>query len=222
VPTTAAGLFIFAALLAPGFIHYVQRRRAVPQRTLSPLVETATLTTVSIVTNLVALGFFALIRTALPEHTPDVQRLLLEGKEYAAARTGYLFGWAALLLGLSCVLAFIIGVRPHWIARFTERFAPAIVDVSAWYHAFEDGPENAKVYLGCDLKDGTYVAGYLDWYSTEVAETADRDFVIAEPIEIRMPGDADSALVDFPRVVISARDTARLYVSYVAEEPSGL
>jgi len=221
VPTTAAELFIFAALLAPGFIHYVQRRRAVPQRTLSPLVETATLTTVSILTNLVALGVFSLIRMALPEHTPDVQRLMLEGKEYAAARTGYLFGWGALLLAFSCVLAFVIGIRPRWIARFTERFAPAIVDVSAWYHVFEDGPEDAKVYIGCDLKDGTYVAGYLDWYSTEVAETADRDLVIAEPIEIRMPGEVNSASVDFPRLVISARDTARLYVSYVAEEPSG-
>ena len=65
------------------------------------MVETATLTTVSILTNLVALGVFSLIRMALPEHTPDVQRLMLEGKEYAAARTGYLFGWGALLLAFS-------------------------------------------------------------------------------------------------------------------------
>lgn len=151
-----------------------------------------------------------------PDHTPEVERLLLEGSKYAAPRLGYLLLWGAALLFLSSSLAVVLGVRPRLIQAVAERFTPAIVDVSAWYHVFDEGPEGAKVYVGCDLRDGSYVAGYLDWYSTEVDETADRDFVIAEPITYRPPNDdEDQTIEGFPRLVLSARDVARLFVSYV-------
>jgi len=55
--------------------------------------------------------------------------------------------------------------------------------------------------------------------STEVVETADRDFVIAEPITYRPPNSSeDRTIRGFSRLVLSARDVARLYVSYVAPE----
>jgi hypothetical protein len=47
MPTTLSGLLIFVVLIVPGLTHYVQRRARTPQRTLSPLVETAALITVS-------------------------------------------------------------------------------------------------------------------------------------------------------------------------------
>lgn len=216
MPTTVAGLVIFGALLLPGFLHYVQRRSRVPQRSLSPLVELATLTSISILTNAVAFGIFGLVRVLLPNHTPDIRRLVLEGSVYAAPRLGYLALWAAALLATSSTLAILLGIRPRPIAAAIELVTPAIVDVSAWYHVFDEGPEGAHVYVGCDLKDGWYVGGFLDWSSTEVNETSDRDFVLAEPITYRPPDDAeDRTISGFSRLVVSARDTARLYVSYV-------
>lgn len=125
-------------------------------------------------------------------------------------------------LALSSGLAVLLGVRPRFIQTIAERFTPAIVDVSAWYHVFDEGPEDARVYVGCDLRDGSYVGGLLDWYSTDVDETADRDFVIAEPITYRPPdSDEDGTIEGFSRLVLSARDVARLYVSYVdAAQPA--
>ncbi len=183
-------------------------------------MEATTLATVSILTNAVALGVFGVVRALFPRHTPDPGRLLLEGTSYAAPRLGYLLLWAALVLTMSSALAFLLGVRPRMIEAVVERFTPAIVDVSAWYHVFDGGPKGSKVYLGCDLRDGSYVGGWLDWYSTEVHESADRDFVMAEPITYRPPdSDEDRAIMGFSRLVLSARDVARLYVSYVGPTP---
>lgn len=113
-------------------------------------------------------------------------------------------------------------MRPGWFSALSTRLVfPAIVDVSAWYHVFEGGPAGAFVYVGCDLQDGPCVGGFLEWYSTDVEETADRDFVLAEPITFRPPGDSeesqDQQLPGVSRIVLSARDVARLYVSYIDE-----
>ncbi len=185
-------------------------------------METATLTTVSIATNAFAIGLFGIVRTLLPNNTPEMRRLLLEGSAYAAPRLGYLLLWGAAILTASSGLALILGMRPRVIEAVGERFAPAIVDVSAWYHAFDEGPEDAGVYVGCDLQDGSYVGGLLDWYSTEVQETADRDFVIAEPITYRSADSQEDRMIEgFSRLVLSARDVARLYVSYIDADDHG-
>jgi hypothetical protein len=217
VPTTLGGLLLFVVLLVPGFIHYVQRRSTIPQRELSPLVETATLATVSIATNGVTLGAFGLLRMTVPRHTPETRRLLLEGSRYAGSRLGYLALWGAGLLLASCALAFALSIRPRPLRWLSEQFTPAIVDVSAWYHVFEEGPDDASVYVGCELKDGTYFGGTLEWYSTEVAETADRDVVLAAPITLRPADGKPREIEDVSRLVISARELSRVYVSYVAE-----
>lgn len=171
-------------------------------------------------TNATAIGVFGVVRAILPSHTPEPRRLLLEGSLYAAPRLGYLLAWAGVLLAMSSGLALFLGVRPRMIEAVAERFTPAIVEVSAWYHVFDEGPAGAEVYVGCDLRDGSYVGGWLDWYSTEVQESADRDFVVAEPITYRPPeGGEDRTIVGFSRLILSARDVARLYVSYVDATP---
>jgi hypothetical protein len=216
MPTTLGGLLVFVLLMVPGFVHYVQRRSRVPQRELSPLVETATVATVSIATTSLALVVFAMGRVWVPEHLPDVTRLIDEGSSYIAPRPGYVLGWSAAVVLLSSLFAFVLAARVGPVGRFASRFTPALVDVSAWYQVFEGGPEDARVYLGCDLHDGSYMGGTLDWYSTEVKESAHRDLVLAAPITFRATGDPD--LVEVPgvsRVILSAREMARLYVSYV-------
>ncbi len=219
MPTTLGGLLIFVVLLVPGLLHYVQRRSRVPQRSLSPLVETATLATVSVATNALAIGAFGLVRSLSPGHTPDVGRLVLEGAQYGAPRLGYLLLWSAGVMALSSALAVVLGIRPRWLRTASTRLAPVIVDVSAWYHVFEAAPEDALVYLGCDLQDGAYVGGTLEWYSTEVEETPNRDLSIAEPITYRPAGESDPQILPgVARVVLSAGDVARMYVSYIAAD----
>jgi len=143
----------------------------------------------------------------------------LEGSTYAAPRLGYLLIWGAALILLSSAFAYTLGTRPKPIAWIANRFTPRIVDISAWYHVFEEGPADASVFVGCDLRDGSYLSGTLDWYSTEVEESADRDFVLAQPLELRPPGAKASAKVqDVERMVVSARDVARFYVAYLKDE----
>lgn len=213
MPSTIGGLALFVSLLVPGLLSYVQRRRRAPQRTLSALVESATLASISLVTNVSALAVFAVLRSALPAHTPDVRRLLTERSSYVAERSGYVLAWSVALIALSCVIALVVGNPPARIRHLVGRFAPVIVDSSAWYQVFEEGQLDDRVFIGCDLRDGTYVSGYLDWYSTEVDETADRDLVLAAPITVRTDG--ESAIADFPRLVVSAREIARLWVSFI-------
>lgn len=111
MPTTLVGFVIFVALLTPGFLNYIQRRSLVPQAQLSPLVETATLSSVSLATNLVMLGLFGLTRTVFPNHTPDVRKLVITPKAYISARPGYILAWASALLLLSCATAVLWGRR---------------------------------------------------------------------------------------------------------------
>jgi hypothetical protein len=221
VPTTLGGLVVFVLLLVPGFVHYIQRRQAVPQRSLSPLVETATLATVSLATIAVAAAVFGLARTFLPDHSPDIRRLLVDGMEYAAPRVGYLLVWAGALLLFSSTLALLLAMRLGPLGSLSTRFAPAIVDVSAWYHEFEEGPPGTFVYLGCDLRDGSYMGGILEWYSTAVEETADRDLALASPITFQPPSEGEEPqaedLEGVSRVIVSARDVVRIYVSYINE-----
>jgi hypothetical protein len=216
VPTTLVGLFVFVAFLVPGFVQYVQRRRRVPQRSLSPLVETATLLTTSLLTNAIVLALFGVFRSVWPGHSPDVRRIFVYGGSYSYPRLGYLGVWTLGLLAASCTLAALIGAPPRFLRPLSRRFAPLIVDTTSWVQAFDEAPEGTAVFVGCDLRDGTYISGYLDWFSTELEETGDRDLLLAAPITVKRGPEPED--IEFPRVVVSARDIVRLYASYVPQE----
>ena len=214
MPSTVGGVLIFVTFLIPGFLSYLQRRRSVPQRRLSSLVEVATFVTVSAATNLAALLVFVAVRLITPRHTPNVEALFTKGMQYIDPRVGYMLAWALALLGVSSLLAVLVGRR----VGFLGRLAPVIVDVSAWYQVFEDAPEGSRVFVGCDLSDGTYVSGYLSWYNTDVDEVADRDLVLAAPITVKAAGKSSRSA--FSRIILSAREITRLSVSYLADVPA--
>jgi hypothetical protein len=209
MPTTLGGLAIFIVFLTPGFLNYIQRKWRVPQRKLSPLVEVATFLSVSVFTNLFAIGLFAITRAFLPRHTPDVQQVLLQGTAYIFPRIGYIVAWSLGVLAVSCTVAVLIG---SGVIPFDRLITPVIIDNSAWYQVFDSAPENAKIYVGCDLSDGSYVSGYLDYYNTDVDEVADRDLVLAAPIEIKRDGKTETS--GFQQMILSARSMIRLSVYF--------
>jgi hypothetical protein len=222
MPTTFLGLAIFVAFLIPGFLQAGQRRlRMVPndERKLSPLAETISIATVSLFTGLIALALFALARIFLPHHSPEIRRLFGEGGDYAYPRLGYLGLWAFAAFAVSCTAAFVIGVQPRWLRRLS-RFTPLVVETSLWYQVLDnDVPEDTRPYVGCDLRDGGYVAGFVDWFNVDSAETGDRDLVLSGPIIYKQStSDNESKqLDDVARVVVSARDIVRMFVSYVGD-----
>jgi hypothetical protein len=209
-------LGIFIVLLIPGLLHYLQRRRRVPQRTLSPLIETATLLTVSLGVDLATVGAFAVVRWIIPHSTPNPEQILIRPASYTYHQIGYLTLWLAGLLLFASFLAIMLG-RFAGDLTFPSFLTPLVVDVSAWYQVFENGPVGYTVYVACDLEDGSYIAGTLDWYSTQLEETSDRDFALAGPFSFEKDG-AESDLEGFDRVILSARQVCRIYVSFVAPE----
>lgn len=217
MPTTLVGLIIFLAFLTPGFLHYIQRRALAPEGPLSPLVETATLTTISLVTNLAALGAFGLIRTFLPDHTPDIGKLLAPNSTYVRDYPAYILTWSTAVLGLSSCLAVVLARYEGVRRAITAQLTPVIFDISSWYYLFEKAPPGHFVYVGCQLRDSSYLGGRVDWYSTETKETGDRELVLAAPL-LQQQGERTTELLGVERVIIAAREIVALRVSFVQEE----
>ncbi len=65
------------------------------------------------------------------------------------------------------------------------------------------------------MGDGAYVGGVLEWFSTAVEETDDRDLALAAPLSYRPPHDTEDRVLDAERLVVSNRDIVRMLVSYV-------
>ena len=218
MPTTVVSLVIFIAFLFPGFVFFLQRGRSPVKPKLSPLAETVSFLAVSVLTNLVAVVVFAALRLVLSRHTPDIRKLILEGSSYIAPRTGYLLGWGLIALAISVGLAFLLGWRSTTdgaVNRVVSRIFPILADVSAWYHVFEDEvPHGTQVYVGCDMRNGVYVCGYLAWYNTSLDDIPDRDLVLSKP-QIRAIEGAVLGPSGFQTMVVAARDIVRLHVSYL-------
>ncbi len=219
MPTTALGLIVFVAFLVPGFISYSQRRQLTITPKVSPLMETASIVTISLVTNLAALSLLVVARLLWGEEVaPDVRAMIGDGWIYTNRHLPKVFAWSLGLLTISCGLAFV-SARPNRVSnRIRSWIAPVITNDPAWYHVFESGPPDTYIYVTCLVSDGVRIEGFLDWYSTEPDETSDRDLVLAEPITITnargVPCRSDAS-----RLVLSAREIRRLEVEWPLDEP---
>jgi hypothetical protein len=230
MPDTFAALVLYTFLLFPGYLAYVQRRRYLPQRQQSSLLETVNLVAVSTFTNGLTVGLFTVVRLVLAKHSPDVSRLIREGRSYADPRLPYLFSWGAGCFAFSCLLAIALS-RPKVRRVLGTFFNPPIVDVSTWYHVFEHPPDNAPgrrvyAYVECFTTDGSYAAGRLAWYSTEVNETPDRELALVAPPSPpesnesfeSPPGSVDKGVVaGNSTLILSAREIQRMLVTWVDE-----
>jgi hypothetical protein len=216
VPSTIGGLLLFVVFLIPGFVYYIQRRRWVELKSESSLIETARLLSVSLLTNLCAVGVFAFVRHLWPAHTPNPESLLTGGSSYIDEQPGYLLLWAMALMVLSSILAFLLALVSK--SRINIKWlSPDIVQTSAWNRYLGDKesiPDNTTPYVGIDMQDGTYVSGFVDWLSTELDEVQDRDLVLAKPITVQYAG-GNRVQTTFPRLVVSARDIVRMFVTYL-------
>jgi len=90
---------------------------------------------------------------------------------------------------------------------------------SAWWRLFEEHPhEGHRIYVGCTLDGGSYVAGWLFSHAIDYEETADRDLILSAPVLFRPAGAGDeeaAELANVGAVVVSARRIEHLFVSYI-------
>lgn len=221
MPTTLVGLLIFLAFLTPGFVFYNKRRRISDYAAASPLAELAAFVTTSLITNALAIGLYVVLLSAYPSEVPNVSLAMTGGVTYIAPRLGRFVGFGILLLLFSSTIAFFVanlglpkGLR--WL------FPPRVVSDSAWFRLFEEEAllhgQKRRVYIGLDMRDGSYVAGELDYFSTDPHEIADRDLILTDP-KIIWP-DQEEITSEFPRLVISARDILRIHTAYLDSSTS--
>lgn len=222
MPTTLGGLLVFVLFLTPGVLYDTSRQRRVPLKPSSGLVEAGTLVTASLLTNLVTLGLFGIARIAFPRHTPNIAAVVSGGESYIVDHLGYLVLWLVLLWLFSSLLA-IFAAHFSLPRSLRLAFPGHIVDSSAWYRVLNDeaygkNGEKWHVIAGLDLRDGSYLSGEVTWFSTDVEETSDRGLVLAAPITFG-DGDSENTITEFQRLVVSAGDIVRLWVSYYPTWP---
>ena len=224
MPTTLIGLLVAVYALIPGYCYYAVRRRTVPTRPVSTVIEGANLLVVAIGTNTAALALYGVLQWVpwFGDHSPSIVEILRDTEGYllaSNARLAYVGAWALGVLAVSSVLAMAFAHRLWPIKRLAAQFAPALSDESVWHRYFEIAkPKDAYAYLECRLTDGSYVAGPLVWYNTDIEDHPDRDLVLGQPLTMLGPDGEPLSPSPSSQAILPAREIRRILVTYVIEQ----
>lgn len=151
-----------------------------------------------------------MVWTISPRRTVDLTALLSKPGDYAVKHHVVLWIWSVGLVAVATLLAVLVaGPAFDRLRRRDE--APFL---SAWGRLFTAHPD-CRMYVGCHLSDGTYVAGWLLTYSRSVADVADRELTISGPVQYRAAGQETTELPDVDAMAVSARQSTLLQVSYI-------
>ena len=220
IPDSFVGLVLFVSLLSPGFVYLQARERRHPGIDYSPLRETSLIVVTSIATLGVAMLIAWIFRGVRPTHSPDVGAYVTGGAAYLRKHHAEAASWSGGLVVLACVLAYFLAVPPAALARghlrswvLDRRGTGVIEQKSGWSAAFDAHRDHRKV-VEVVLTDGTTLFGLLGSRSTQIAETADRDLVLAAPIQVREVGTNWIELPMAGTLVVSAARIKYMVVSY--------
>lgn len=222
MPSTFTAAALFILLILPGIVYVAIRERRTPYEQRSAFRETGQVATVSIAVDAVALAVYVAIDAATPATTPDITKLILDGRTYFADVYLLVGAWLASLFAL----AVLIAAGAAWLL-------PSRVHVSAmsaWWRLFKARPRELQkrhpdvgtvmVNVGCYLCDGSYITGNLHSYSRLGEDVPDRDLVLAAPIKYRAAGATELKEMDADAICLSARQITRLTVKYHAPSAS--
>ena len=228
MPGSLTGLLIAIVVLIPGYLRYALRKRIFPTRRLPRAMEAAGVIVVATVANATALVIYGLLRISptIREHSPSPTELIRDPAGYillSDSRLAWVAAWTIGLLLLASALSAVFTLRPWPLKHLGQVLSPAIAETSGWYHVFVAGvPAKSSVsFVICELLDGTNVSGDLAWFNTDPDEGPDRDIVLAPPFAIRWAdGNSFQSQSEdgLHRIVVSARDIRRIYVSYIADQ----
>jgi hypothetical protein len=218
MPTTIFALAVIVVLVLPGFVFANQVQSQVPVRNLSPLKEFATIAGVGLICDSFVLLIFGIIRALFPHSTPDVGDIERGGITYVRSHFVSTGWWFIGLFLASCMTAYALGkFRP----QIVNRVEPGrIVFNSAWWELFYRQPNHYK-YIGCYLRDDSYVAGYLMRFSPEADESHDRDLALSAPVSYHPVGGTNAIkLSNVDAAIINAGQIKFLTVTYTKRHPT--
>lgn len=225
MPSTLIGLLVAVYALIPGYCYYAVRRRTFPTRPVSTVVEGANLLVVAVVANTASLALYGVLQWVpwFGDHSPSIVEILRDTRGYllqSNARVAYVGVWAMGVLAVSSVLAVAFAHRVWPIGQLAARFAPALSDESVWHRYFElEKPKDTDTYvfLECHLVDGSYVAGPLVWYNTDIEDHPDRELVLGQPLVILGSDGEPVSPSRNSQAILSAREIRRILVTHVVD-----
>lgn len=202
---------MFAAVVAPGLSYTAVREAKHPSsRESSQFRDTVAVVSAGLVALTAALWAFALVRWRVPDHTPDIGRLLTKppkhGASYLVEHLPYVAGWALIVLVAACGIGALFAVLPSLPVGTISR-------ASGWHAAFRVHGTKRMVYVACELQDGSYLRGKLWSHSTATDETGDRDLVLVEA-ELRRRGSEDFTALGGGLTIVAAREIRFINVAY--------
>ncbi|WP_033289240.1 DUF6338 family protein [Amycolatopsis jejuensis] len=224
MPTTAVSLAALIVLAFPGYVLHRRLRRRRPEQVRSTLDELLTIVFSGAAIDVVVTVVFVLGAAGFGIPLPRFDSIVAAPSAYVAQNVLALTLWSAAFLVAAIGLAFVVG-SPRW-PGLGDKVAPEArarrrrgePQQSAWWLLFHENP-GSRIYLGCLLTDGGYLAGYLHSYSTLVAETGDRELTLEGDVEYRPPGGATAVLPQVNAVSVKAEHIQVLTVTYVVPEP---
>ncbi|CRK59347.1 hypothetical protein [Alloactinosynnema sp. L-07] len=209
-------------LALPGYVFQRRLRRRTPEITRSAFEETLVILFSGVAVDAVVGVVLVLFWTALGAF-PHFSTLVTDPRGYLAQHLAEVVLWAAGALSAAVLVAFL-AASPRvgeWGGKFfgktAEQRKRRDPQKSAWWLLFTEHP-GMRVYVGCMLADGGYVAGYLHSFNTSVTESCDRELTLRGEISYRPANAAD--LVVLPRVnavSVSAERIQLLTVTYVEQ-----
>ena len=185
------------------------------------------------VTNILMLMIYGASQSVpwIRNHSPDIVHLLRDTDGYLLhgnSRLAYVGIWSVTLLVGSSIIAVALAAQLGPIRKLlnsklvnmlVEHYSARIVDESVWdRYFFYLPPDDSIVYIQCYLHDGSYAAGRLAWYNTDIDDTPDRDLALSHPLLLESPD--GSPLIepgDDQHLILSARDIRQIVVTYVMQ-----
>lgn len=221
MPTSVVALVIFLLLALPGYTYQRRMQRHAPELTRSAFDEVLVILFSGAAIDAAVAVLFVVGGAWFQPPFPRLEQFITSPRTYLAQNLGQVSLWSSAFLVLAVGLAFLIA-SPRWgklglkvLRGTTEQRSRNNPNQSAWWLLFHENP-GTRVYVGCMLTDGAYIAGYLHSYSTLAAETPDRELTLRGDVRYRSAGATESSVLpNVNAVSVKAERIQILTVSYV-------
>lgn len=197
VPVNVGGVAVLLLIVVPGLHYELSRDRQRSGGTDSTFIEISRVLLAGLLLSGVAFLLLGVIRLVGPSIVVDPHRLLAE-KRYLSDHLPLAF-WSA-----SCFLALALTCGSYMAIKWPSETGTSSAKMSAWVKLFATLAQEAanrqkqpfsRMVLQVTLKDGQTYRGDLAHYSRDM-EHADRELVLAEPMEITVVGGQNVIMKD--------------------------
>lgn len=223
IPNGWGTFFAFLLFIAPGIVYDLQRLKKQAHYSESNFREMSRVVLISTICSITAgaatLTLLSAIRAS--DITAPLAKRLPSPQDLVDGSSGDL---AEIIPGASFVIAFFMGLSlgMAWLIEYKQRSGAsgAIKMESAWTATFRrDQPKGSHPIVRIKLYSGTSWSGKVAHFSPDL-DMADREIVLASPIEMKTPEGKIYHLDSWPRVVLPAIQIESISVRYEPENPS--